>query len=240
MRGRSRRRPVGFQMPPRMVPTYNVFIGSPQGLEEERTCFHNRLDLFSRVDTDGDVRFHPVSWEHTVGGAGRPQSRINEYLARCEYAVFVWHDRWGSPPGGGETAGTAEEFAYAEKLHKQGIIIDIAILFKKIEPMKRTGKQLKAVLVFREKIEREQKYLHKEYSSIDQFKDLLHSHLAGWYRSHRRNQAFSAGSFDARTRNPLGPLSSQTKYKQSGMGEQFGMSLLRTSRNEDYRSPASI
>ena len=97
MRGRSRRRPVGFQMPPRMVPTYNVFIGSPQGLEEERTCFHNRLDLFSRVDTDGDVRFHPVSWEHTVGGADvLSRGSMNTLLDVNTPCLFGMID--GSPP----------------------------------------------------------------------------------------------------------------------------------------------
>ena len=87
--------------------------------------------------------------------------------------------------------------------------------------MKRTGKQLKAVLVFREKIEREQRYLHKEYSSIISLRICLLA--SSWLVPQPSEElGFFAGSFDAKTRNPLGPLSSQTKYKQSGMGNSLG------------------
>ena len=86
---------------PRQITQYRVFIASPGGLREERERFRKALDKFSRnLGSDRNVWFEPVGWEETIGGAGRPQAIINEDLKQCDYAVFVLHDRWGSPSGG--------------------------------------------------------------------------------------------------------------------------------------------
>jgi len=71
--------------------------------------------------------FHPVGWEDTIGGVGRPQEQINEDLKHCDYAVFVLHDRWGSPTGSGHTSGTEEEWALAEELYKATKIRNITL-----------------------------------------------------------------------------------------------------------------
>lgn len=87
---------------PKTITQYNVFIGSPGGLGEERRRFKALLDKYSAYHASAkDVRFHPVGWEDTVGGVGRPQALINEDLKQCDYAVFVLHDRWGSSTGSG-------------------------------------------------------------------------------------------------------------------------------------------
>jgi hypothetical protein len=81
---------------------YRVFIASPSGLEEERKRFREKLEKFTALHAEPlGVIFHPVGWEETVGGVGRPQELINEDLKECDYAVFVLHDRWGSSPGSG-------------------------------------------------------------------------------------------------------------------------------------------
>jgi hypothetical protein len=60
------------------------------------------------------VTFHPVGWEDTLSGVGRAQGLINKDLKQCDYAVFVWHDRWGSPTGKRKMVGTEEERKLAE------------------------------------------------------------------------------------------------------------------------------
>ncbi|MBV8103759.1 MAG: DUF4062 domain-containing protein [Hyphomicrobiales bacterium] len=86
---------------PKMITQYRVFVGSPGGLAEERRRFRAVVDKFSSLHAlDKDVEYKPVSWEDTIGGVGRPQALINEDLKQCDYAVFVLHDRWGSPTGG--------------------------------------------------------------------------------------------------------------------------------------------
>jgi tetratricopeptide (TPR) repeat protein len=172
---------------PRALTQYRVFIGSPGGLDEERTCFHTKLTKFTAVHADErGVVFHPVGWEDTLGGVGRPQALINEDLKRCDYAVFVLHDRWGSPSGGGYTSGTEEEWAHAEQLYKQNKIRNIVLFFKAVDPrqMRDPGKQLESVLSFKKRIEEGKRYLFKQYDDITNFADTLEGHLARWLKDH--------------------------------------------------------
>jgi Domain of unknown function (DUF4062) len=82
---------------PRSITQYRVFIGSPSGLEDERKAFKDALEAYTASDAEPRmVTFHPVGWEDTLPGAGRPQGLINEDIKQCDYAIFVWHDRWGS------------------------------------------------------------------------------------------------------------------------------------------------
>src|SRR5258708_37905651 len=134
---------------PRQITQYRVFIGSPGGLDEERARFRRILEKCTRDHGEPRaVSFHPVGWEQTIGGAGRPQELINADLRQCDYAVFVLHDRWGSSTGNGFSSGTAEEWALAEELYKANKIRNIALLFKSVDArqLKDPGDQLKAVL----------------------------------------------------------------------------------------------
>ena len=73
-------------------------IGSPAVLHDERVCFKDKLRRYTALNAEHRrVLFQPVGWEDSVGGAGRPQALINEDLKQCDYAVFVFHDRYGSP-----------------------------------------------------------------------------------------------------------------------------------------------
>lgn len=121
---------------PKSLTQYRVFIGSPGGLDVERECFRNKLEKFSVLHAEPQgVLFHPVGWEHTLGGVGQPQTLINEDLKQCDYAVFVLHDRWGSPTGGGYTSGTEAEWALAEELYKSNRILNIALFLKMSIPV---------------------------------------------------------------------------------------------------------
>src|SRR3954452_17072547 len=139
-----------------MLTQYRVFIGSPGGQDEERTCFHAKLTKFTAVHADErGVVFHPVGWQDTLPGVGRPQALINEDLKRCDYAVFVLHDRWGSSSGGSYTSGTEEEWVLAEELYEKNKIRNIILFFKAVDlrQMRDPGKQLEAVLSFKKRIE---------------------------------------------------------------------------------------
>ncbi|WP_369228798.1 DUF4062 domain-containing protein [Candidatus Entotheonella palauensis] len=77
---------------------YKVFIASPSGLEDERKAFRDTIyDYNEFIDEQGRrAVFKPVGWEDTLGGAGRPQSVINEDIAACDYFILLLWDRWGS------------------------------------------------------------------------------------------------------------------------------------------------
>ncbi len=168
---------------------YRVFIGSPGGLEEEREHFRRVLEKYTEVHSEPhNVTFHPVRWEETIGGVGRPQELINEDLRQCDYAVFVLHDRWGSPTAGAYTSGVEEEWALAEELYKANKVRNIALFFRKVDPhrLRDPGKQLVSVLAFKERIEEGKRYLFKQYDAIDQFAEALEAHLARWHRDHEK------------------------------------------------------
>jgi hypothetical protein len=161
---------------PKLLTQYRVFIGSPGGLVEERECFRRKLERYTAVHCEPrGVAFHPVGWEDTLGSVGRPQKLINEDLRQCDYAVFILHDRWGSPPGSSYTSGTEEEWSLAEELYKANKIRNIALFFKQVDPrqMRDPGPQLGMVLAFKERIEAEKRYLFRQYETTDQFAEAL-------------------------------------------------------------------
>jgi tetratricopeptide (TPR) repeat protein len=169
---------------------YRVFIGSPGGLEAERKSFRDALAAFNRdlAERDG-VIFSAVGWEETLGGQRRPQEQINDELRQCDYAVFVLHDRWGSPTGNGSEVGTEEEWRLACKLHENKQIRKIFLTFKAVSKNKLTdpGPQLQHVLDFRQQIIVEKKHLFRDFKRSNEFHDIVRAHLADWYFDHRRN-----------------------------------------------------
>ena len=171
---------------PKTLTQYRVFIGSPGGLKLERERFRSILEKCTRNHGEPrGVTFYPIGWEDTIGGAGRPQAIINEDLKQCDYAVFILHDRWGTPTGS-HSSGTEEEWELAEKLYEQAKIRNIALFFKDVHPaqLRDPGDELRKVLKFRQGIEDSKKYLFKAYGEVDEFCETLEGYLAKWLRDH--------------------------------------------------------
>ena len=171
----------------RSITQYRVFIATPGGLDDERNAFRKTLETYTASDAEPrGVTFHPVGWEETIGGVGRPQELINEDLRQCDYAIFLWHDRWGSPTGNGATVGTEEEWNLAEKLYQEGRVRNIAVFFKKVDErqLRDPGEQLKQVLAHKK--DTAKRYLFKAYDQRDEFCDELRKHLAQWLRDHEK------------------------------------------------------
>jgi hypothetical protein len=172
---------------PKSLTQYRVFIGSPGGLEEERNRFRRILEKYTANDSEPrGVTFHPVGWEDTIGGVGRPQQLINEDLSQCDYAVFILHDRWGSPTSSGYSSGTRKKNGSWPKGFTKKTIRNIALFFKQVDrrQLSDPGKQLKKVIEFKRRIETGKKYLFKTYDRIDEFCEELERHLAKWLRDH--------------------------------------------------------
>ena len=177
---------------PKLLTEYRVFIGSPSGLAEERSIFRKTIDAFNRNEGSRfGVWFTAVGWEDTVGGIGRPQERINQDVSSCDFFVFLFWNRWGSPTGSKKESfrsGTEEEIAIAKRMleDKSSGMRDIAILFKEVDSRQLSdpGEQLKQVLSFKKNLEIEKKYLYKSYGSLDEFSTVIRSHLALWLDWH--------------------------------------------------------
>jgi tetratricopeptide (TPR) repeat protein len=174
---------------PKSITQYRVFIATPSGLDDERKAFQKALKGYSDSEADPRmVAFHPVGWEDTLPGVGRPQEQINEDLKQCDYAVFVWHDRWGSPTCNGIMVGTEEEWHLAEELYKSLQVRNILVFFKNVDErqLRDPGEQLKQVLAHKKRIEEEKRYLFKSYDKPDEFCDELRKLLARWLLDHEK------------------------------------------------------
>lgn len=178
---------------------HRVFIASPGGLERERKAFRQVLRAFSETVAEGrGFLFKPIGWEEAVGGKGRPQELVNKMLRKCDFFLLILWDRWGSPPDvHGKTdyeSGTEEEFGVAEECHANGSMKQIVLLFKGVDPRQLAdpGPQLKKVLKFKNRIERQKEYLFKTFDRPRAFEDLLRSHLSAWLQEVESNTPATA------------------------------------------------
>jgi hypothetical protein len=180
---------------PKSITQYRVFIGTPGGLDDERKAFRDVLQKYTESDAEPrGVMFHPVGWEDTIAGIGRPQELINEDLRQCDYAVFIWHDRWGSLTGNGTIVGTEEEWNFALELYEKGQVRKIGLFFKNVDERQShdPGPQLEQVLVHKKKIEEAKRYLFKSYEHLNDFCDDLRKHLGQWVRDHEKGAGGAA------------------------------------------------
>ena len=188
---------------PRSITQYRVFIGSPGGLEDEREQFRRAFEKFNAVTCKHhDLLFEAVGWEDTLPGKGRPQAKINADLEECDYAIFAFHDRWGSKTGNGNLVGTEEEWEIAQRLYADYKIRAVALYFKDIPEaqIKDPGDELKKVLTFKEKIFAEKQHLCGKFADADEFGDRVEEHLAEWLAQHLKQP--DANAFATMTATP--------------------------------------
>jgi tetratricopeptide (TPR) repeat protein len=174
---------------------YRVFVASPGGLESERYAFRESLNESN--DTDAVERgalFIPVGWEFTLPGCGRPQALINQDIEKCDYFVLILRDRWGSPTDAGDrpkyTSGIEEEYHVALKCFEDFSkpMRQLIVLFKSadIRQLGDPGPQLRNVLDFRAKLEREKKLLFDTFDDVTSLKQKLRRNLSAWLRDHEK------------------------------------------------------
>lgn len=187
-------------MPIKDITAYRVFIASPGGLEKERRAFRQALLLYNETDAIHDgVMFIPVGWEDTLGGVGRPQSIINDDLRKCDFAIVLLHNRWGSAPDrdvGRYSSGTEEEFHVAMECQRDEThpMRQVVTFFKAVAPkyLVEPSEQLTKVLEFRKRLEREKEHLFHVFDTTRSFEDLLRRHFGAWLRSIRRGGGLRA------------------------------------------------
>ena len=175
---------------PGQLTSYRIFIASPKGLDEERKAFKNEIGEYNNDEAlHRDVIFQAVGWEDTLPGMGRPQSQINEELKKCDFFVLILHDRWGSDPGdnpSNATSGTEEEYKIALECFKRSKapMKQLVCLFKSVPlpQMADAGPELKKVINFKRKLEKEKTLLYSDFTSLDDFKKLIRKNLGRWLR----------------------------------------------------------
>ncbi len=192
-----------------IITQYRVFIASPSGLEEVREVLRAELRDYNGIDANQrGVSFLAVGWEDVLGGAGRPQSLINDDLKKCDVFILVLRDRWGSRPDteGPYTSGCQEEFEEALKCLEDPKLpmADILVFFGSVDPARLAdpGPQLSQVLQFRAELEKSKKHFHFLFDSVEMLKKRLRQHLAAWVYRHEKEQSLGPS---APEQSPLGP-----------------------------------
>jgi tetratricopeptide (TPR) repeat protein len=160
-------------MPARTI--IKVFLGSPGDLADERKVAREVVDEFNDNWAEHfGYEIELVGWEDMEGGAGRPQSIINQQLDECDlFYGMVWK-RWGMAPSksGLYTSGFEEEFRRAQKRHSKTDKPELRLAFKTIDPefLKDPGAQLQKVIEFRNSVTAEQNLFYKEFNDVSGFR----------------------------------------------------------------------
>ena len=152
-----------------------VFLASPSGLDEEREIANQVIDRINKTNgREFDILLDLYMWEDVQPTFSRPQGQINRYLEECDLFVGILWNWWGSPSGRYES-GFEEEFEVAVELRTIGVLEDIVLFFKKVEPasLKDPGKQLEKVLKFKERISQSKEALYKEFDDSYDWKDKI-------------------------------------------------------------------
>lgn len=157
-----------------------VFMASPSDVASERLAVAavvNRINRRSARDLGWQLEV--VGWEDTIPGYGRPQSRINPDLERCDVFVGILWKRWGSPTGT-HSSGFHEEFEGAMQRRASSAGPEILLYLRDLgnEASQDPGPQLESVLRFRQQLNDASNVLYKSYVDVDEFTELLDYHLS--------------------------------------------------------------
>ena len=186
---------------PRNIKGIKIFVGSAGGLDSLRNEFREIIEQYNRLEAlPLDVHFTAVGWEDTLPSSRqRGQAEINEQLRGCDYALFLFRDRWGTPPNiAGATpaysSGTEEEYAVAGECINAKTMLDRSVFFLPV-PAKQAndpGDQLKAVLTFKQRLIDEKNCLFQHLNDDAQFGEFLRGLLGQWRRTHEPRSATGA------------------------------------------------
>ncbi len=147
----------------------NIFIGYTGDVEPEAMICDNVIkDINNNRAKYEGIYLDCKTWKDIRATKGRPQDVINEELIEnSDLVILILWERWGSETGK-YTSGFEEEYTIADKNN-----IEISLYFRKITRSKDPGPQLKKVLEFREKIQKEKRYLYVEYKDKTDFKNKI-------------------------------------------------------------------
>jgi len=168
---------------------HRVFIASPGGLDRERKAIGETVLKYNQTEAvHQGAYFHPLGWEMTPGGIGRPQGLINEDLKKCRYFILLLWNRWGTPRDkeGNYSSGVREEFELAQQYisDDEYPMKDMVVFFKGVDEqhIADPGPQLRQVLDFRQELDEGWAHLYKTFDTLEELKDLVRLHLGYWLR----------------------------------------------------------
>ena len=155
------------------VTELTVFVAGPSDVTDERERVRRAAEEVNRTlgDTTG-FRLRCVFWEEdAMPGAGQPQDVVFDHLPPDNWDIWVgvlW-TRFGTPTAHADS-GTAEEFEKALELRRRSGRPRVALYFCRRPASCWTteqAEQLRKVVAFREKVDREKRVLCVDWANPD-------------------------------------------------------------------------
>lgn len=154
-----------------------IFLASPSDLSRERKLFSQVIETVNvtKAKSKG-ILLEAKVWEDCLIGRGRPQEKINEEIKQSSLLVFTLWKKWGSDTGE-FSSGFEEEYEVACSENK-----DILFFFREIPiyMLDDPGDQLKKVIEFKNKIEKEKKFLYATYEDENEWEKKFSFQLYKW------------------------------------------------------------
>lgn len=205
-------------MPPtRQLTVLRLFLASPSDLAAERDATKDVVDRLNSAIGKIGWAVELSRWEDRTPGYGRPQAQINKDVDACDLFLGILWRRWGSPSGSDFSSGFEEEFERAVSRRKQSESPEIWIYFKRVDDTSDPGDQLRQVLEFRKRIERQCELLFGKFSTLHEWERTCFGALLE-YVLERASLEPSAEQQAARTR--LQPLREDTVHAHPLNAEQ--------------------
>ena len=184
--------------------TIGVFGPSDCAPEKERLRRLIADDLSLRmIARDSDLILEACSGDDVVSGPGRPQERINRYIAEMnpDLSIFVFKDSFGSDAGLGLT-GTEEEWQIAIATLASHPEFDLGLYFARQTPAD------PRLVDFRKKVERDYVAIYNVFDDLEHFESRLRHKLTVFLRDHslKKNgnaQAASRAALDEFAASPF-------------------------------------
>lgn len=141
-----------------------LFLASPGGLDDEREALFTLAEELNLSLRRIDWQIEVLGWENRGPAGGRAQADINEDVDRAHVFCGVLGNRWGTPTGEA-TSGFAEEWDRSLARFRQSGRPHLWLFFKDVpsDQLADPGEQLRAVLGFRERVEREESAFHVSF-----------------------------------------------------------------------------
>lgn len=160
------------------ITLFRIFIASPSGLEQERKIIRKAIANISSLLLEKKIILEAVGWEDVPPDSGRPQEIINEYIDNCDFAIFLWHDKWGSPSGKC-SSGTEEEFYKVKQLYGEKSIKGFSVYFKEID--KEENDDIRKIIEFRDSLTKLKITFFKDFNNEEEFERLILKNLQNWF-----------------------------------------------------------
>ena len=159
-----------------------LFMASPSDTSEEREAFVEVINSINRSRA-AKKGFHlePVVWEkYAYPEAENPQQIINKLLDDAELVVVAFWNKFGAPTEK-FPSGTMEELFLSISKRKATGAPSIKIYFKTPLPPKTMHDIDELRKIFETKESLKDRALYKEYTTVEEFKSLLHEHINAWF-----------------------------------------------------------